>query len=91
MGDVWGHVGLGMGPILITPESIFMALEPKPGMPGAVPIGGRCPVQSKSSGQHKADSSRIPALRIEVKVDNVVLELLDHTRSVNMLDVCIYF
>ena len=67
MGDVWGHVGLGMGPILITPESIFMALETndeyaEPGMPGAVPIGGRCPVQSKSA-QHKAESGRIPAYK----------------------------
>ena len=66
MGDVWGHVGLGMGPILITPESIFMALDwhedTQPGMPGAVPIGGRCPVQSKSA-QHKAESGRIPAYK----------------------------
>ena len=64
MGDVWGHVGLGMGPILITHESIFMALAPQPGMPGSVPIGGRYSVQSKSGQpQHGSGSSRIPAYK----------------------------
>ena len=62
MGDVWGHVGLGMGPILITHESIFMALDPQPGMPGSVPIGGRYSVQSKS-GQPQPESSRIPVYK----------------------------
>ena len=64
VGDVWGHVGLGMGPILITHESIFMALAPQPGIPGSVPIGGRYSVQSKSGQpQHGSGSVRIPAWR----------------------------